>query len=246
MARKTKKVSKKKAAKKKTSKKKASAKKVPAKKAATKTKRVSRRKVKKAVEEPRVNETDIQELREMLLAKWREILGDVNTIEGEALKKSHLDASGDLSSMPIHMADLGTDNYEQEFALGLLDSERKLLKEIADALQRMEDGTYGICEGTGKAIPRARLQANPWARYCVEYARMVEQGLVEEGRSDSSGAEDELEDIEDEEDEIEVDEGDDELEDEDVDEEVSEDDEVVDAEGADEYEQDDEDEEEKY
>ena len=101
-------------------------------------------------------------------------------MENEALKKSRLDAAGDLSSMPIHMADIGTDNYEQEFALGLLDSERKLLREINEALQRIEDGTYGICEGTGEPIPRARLEANPWARYCVAYARLIEQGLATE------------------------------------------------------------------
>jgi len=116
----------------------------------------------------------------MLLEKRREIVGDVNEIEDEALKQSRLDASGDLSSMPIHMADLGTDNYEQEFALGLMDSERKLLREIDDALERIEQGTYGICEGTGKQIPKARLEAQPWARYCIEYARMLEQGLVAE------------------------------------------------------------------
>jgi RNA polymerase-binding protein DksA len=82
--------------------------------------------------------------------------------------------------MPIHMADIGTDNYEQEFALGLMDGERKLLKEIDDALQRIEQGTYGICEATRKPIAKARLEAQPWARYCVEYARMLEQGLVTE------------------------------------------------------------------
>jgi RNA polymerase-binding protein DksA len=121
---------------------------------------------------------DIEHFQQMLLEKRREIVGDVNEMEDEALKKARLDATGNLSSMPIHMADLGTDNYEQEFALGLMDSERKLLREIDDALQRIERGVYGICEGTGKPIPKARLQAQPWARYCVEYARMLEQGFV--------------------------------------------------------------------
>jgi RNA polymerase-binding protein DksA len=121
---------------------------------------------------------DIDNFKQMLLEKRREILRNVSEIEEEALKKSRLDATGDLSSMPIHMADLGTDNYEQEFVLGLMDSERKLLHEIDDALQRMEEGTYGICEGTGKVIPKARLRAQPWARYCVEYARRLEQGRV--------------------------------------------------------------------
>ena len=80
--------------------------------------------------------------------------------------------------MPIHMADIGTDNYEQEFALGLMDEEKKLLEEIDAALSRIEDGSYGICEATGKAISKARLKAKPWARYCVEHARKLEQGLL--------------------------------------------------------------------
>lgn len=122
---------------------------------------------------------DLDYFKELLLAKRREIFQNVFEIEGETLKKSRLDASGDLSSMPIHMADLGTDNYEQEFALGLMDSERKILHEIDDALDRMGQGKYGICEGTGQPIPRARLEAQPWARYCVEYARLVEEGRAE-------------------------------------------------------------------
>ena len=123
---------------------------------------------------------DIEHFKQMLLEKRGEILANVNEMEDETLKKSRLDAAGDLSSMPIHMADIGSDNYEQEFTLGLMDSERKLLREIDDALQRIEQGIYGICKGTGKQIPKARLEAQPWARYCVEYAQMLEQGLVTE------------------------------------------------------------------
>lgn len=124
-----------------------------------------------------LSRADIRHFERILLEKRRQILKNVNEIEDEALKKSLLDASGDLSSMPIHMADLGTDNYEQEFVLGLMDGERQLLKETDDALERIEKGVYGICEGTGKPIPKARLEANPWARYCVEHARKLEQGL---------------------------------------------------------------------
>ncbi len=126
---------------------------------------------------------DVEHFKQMLLQKRGEILRNVNEFEDEALKKSRLDATGDLSSMPIHMADIGTDNYEQEFSLGLMDSERKLLREIDEALERIEQGTYGICESTGKPIPKARLEASPWARYCVEYARMLEQGLVPEQKT---------------------------------------------------------------
>jgi DnaK suppressor protein len=129
---------------------------------------------------PHLSAKEITAFRTMLIQKRREILNNVHEIEGETLRKSRLDASGDLSSMPIHMADLGTDNYQQEFSLGLMDSERKLIVEIDDALHRIENGTYGICEGTGKPISKARLEAQPWARYSVEYARMVEEGRVPE------------------------------------------------------------------
>jgi len=125
-----------------------------------------------------LTKADLEHFKQLLLAKRKELLVNVHEIGDEALKKSRLDASGDLSSMPIHMADLGSDNFEQEFALGLLDSEVRLLGEIDDALVRIEEGNYGVCEGTGKQIRKARLEAKPWARYCVEHARKIEQGLI--------------------------------------------------------------------
>ncbi len=123
---------------------------------------------------------DLAHFQELLLQKRREIIGSVSEIRDEALKSSLMDASGDLSSMPIHMADLGSDTYEQEFDLDLMDSERKLLHEIDDALRRIDKNTYGLCEATGKPIRKARLEAQPWARYCVEFATMLEKGLVRE------------------------------------------------------------------
>jgi RNA polymerase-binding protein DksA len=128
-----------------------------------------------------LTQEEVEHFQRLLIEKMQEIVGDVSSIESEALKKSRLDATGDLSSMPIHMADIGTDNYEQEFALNLLDSERKILHKIAEALQRIEDGTYGICEVTGRGISKARLEARPWARYCIEYAQLVEKGIVKPG-----------------------------------------------------------------
>ena len=125
---------------------------------------------------------DVEHFKQLLLEKRREIIGSMNDMTNEA--KSRIDATGDLSSMPIHMADLGTDNFEQEFALELMDGERKLLQEIDDALQRVEEGSYGICEGTGEPISKARLEAKPWARYCVEYTRMLEQGQLPEQKEE--------------------------------------------------------------
>lgn len=110
----------------------------------------------------------------MLLVKLNNILGNVTSMETEALRRDR----SDLSNMPIHMADLGTDNYEIENILGLMDSERKILLEINDALKRIEDGTYGICESRGEQIPKQRLNAIPWARYCVACATLLEKGLL--------------------------------------------------------------------
>ncbi|MCL5282716.1 MAG: TraR/DksA C4-type zinc finger protein [Planctomycetes bacterium] len=149
---------------------------------AEKRKKTSKTEVQEQTPKTHLNSADLQHFRELLLQKRKQILGNVSEIEGEALRKSRLDASGDLSSMPIHMADLGTDNFEQEFSLELMDSERRLLVEIDEALNRITAGTYGICEGTGKPISKARLEAQPWARYSVEYAKMVEQGQAKEGQ----------------------------------------------------------------
>ena len=134
--------------------------------------------------------------RKMLLEKRRALLGDMSGIAAGAFRGSN--GGGDLSSMPTHPADIGSDNYEQEFSLGLLESERALLEEIDDALVRIEDRTYGICVGTGKPIGVARLNARPWAKYGIEYARMVEQGLVRPGELIDGEEEDEDDDDEDE------------------------------------------------
>ncbi|MDH7598605.1 MAG: TraR/DksA C4-type zinc finger protein [Sedimentisphaerales bacterium] len=120
----------------------------------------------------------IEHFKQLLLDKRNELLQNVMYIEQEGLKRL-LQGSGDLSSIPVHMADLGSDNYQQELAAGLVDGERQLLYEIDRALERIEQGTYGICEGTGKPIPLARLEAMPWARYCIEYERMIEEGKVD-------------------------------------------------------------------
>lgn len=122
-----------------------------------------------------------EKYRLMLLEKRRALIGDMNGIEAEAFGGN---GSGDLSNMPTHPADIGTDNFEHEFSLGLLESERSLLSEISAALARIDEGTYGICVGTGKPISKARLDARPWSQYCIEYARMVEQGLVKPGQED--------------------------------------------------------------
>jgi len=117
---------------------------------------------------------EIKKFKATLLKKLTEILGNVTIMESEALYRDR----SDLSNMPIHMADLGTDSYEIDNIIGLVDSERKILVEVNDALSRIEDGTYGICEGRGEPIGKQRLKAIPWARYCVACATLLEKGFL--------------------------------------------------------------------
>jgi RNA polymerase-binding protein DksA len=129
-------------------------------------------------DKPRKNQAgmtsrELEHFRDLLLAKRREILGDMSSMEREALRTS---GGSNLSTLPIHMADMGTDNYEQEFTLGLVETERKLLREINNALAKIQNGNFGICEGTGKPISKARLEVAPWARYSIEYAKQLERG----------------------------------------------------------------------
>ena len=119
---------------------------------------------------------ELREFRELLLAKRAELCGDVERLTSEALNSDGV--GGEQSNMPIHMADLGTDNWEREFTLGLIASERALVREIDEALERIENKTYGVCLGTMNPIDKARLRAKPWAKYCIEYARAREEGRV--------------------------------------------------------------------
>jgi len=124
-----------------------------------------------------LSKKELAYFRQELLAKRATLLGDVANMTDEALRKTRQSSTGDLSNMPIHMADLGSDNFEQEFTLGLIESERQILREIDEALARIENGTYGICLATGRPISKARLKAKPWAKYCIEYAKRLERGF---------------------------------------------------------------------
>jgi len=122
----------------------------------------------------KLSKKELDFYRQLLILKRAEKLGDLRSKETEALQSG----GGNLSHMPIHMADIGSDAYDQDFTLGLAESDRKLIREIDDALQRIADKTYGMCMHTGKPIPKARLNAKPWAKYTIEAARLVESGHI--------------------------------------------------------------------
>jgi len=101
----------------------------------------------------------------MLLGLRSRLRGDVNALADAALRKPRSEASGDLSSMPIHMADVGTDAFEQEFTLSLMEHDGDALEQIEAALVRIEDGLYGVCVECEGKIPKARLEVLPHTPY---------------------------------------------------------------------------------
>ncbi len=114
---------------------------------------------------------EIEKYRQILIKKRAELVGDVATMENEALRGQ----SGSLSNMPQHLAEQGSEAYDQALSLDLAAADRKLIREIDEALKRIENGTYGVCELTGKPISLERLEELPWARYSIEAAREMER-----------------------------------------------------------------------
>jgi RNA polymerase-binding protein DksA len=118
--------------------------------------------------------------RAALLAKRKSLMGDLHGMRDEVMGQSQQDASGDLSKMPLDMADVGSDSYEREFTISLIEGDQSILSEIDDALERMENGTYGVCVNAdcGKPIPKARLEIKPYARLCIECQKKSEKGKL--------------------------------------------------------------------
>jgi len=112
--------------------------------------------------------------KERLLALRARLRGDFTAMADAALNKTRSEASGDLSSMPIHMADIGSDNFEQEFTLSLMANEENTLEQIESALERIEAGAYGVCTDCGKKIKKSRLNAIPYAPCCIECASQTQ------------------------------------------------------------------------
>ncbi|WP_347275406.1 TraR/DksA C4-type zinc finger protein [Candidatus Kuenenia sp.] len=116
--------------------------------------------------------------KKLLLSLREKLVGKVDYMQEEALKKSRQDASGDLSNVPIHMADVGTDNYERELMIELIQNGEDSVRNIDDALERIEEGTFGICEACEKKINRERLKAVPYASLCINCQREEELGNI--------------------------------------------------------------------
>jgi DnaK suppressor protein len=127
-----------------------------------------------------LKKTELKEFRTILVTLQARLRGDVAQLTDEALEQG--EAGGDSKS-PTHIAELGTQNYEQDFSLRFAENDQELLEEITAALKRIEDATYGLCEACvqeGKPpskslIPKTRLRAIPYARNCIACERKREE-----------------------------------------------------------------------
>ena len=115
----------------------------------------------------KLNKKDLAEYKKLITKRKNEILEAIDHISEDTLKKSQKDASGDISGYTFHMADVATDNYDREFSLGLASNDRQMLYELDDALKRVDDGTFGVCEECKSVLTKARLKALPYARLCL-------------------------------------------------------------------------------
>ena len=111
--------------------------------------------------------------KEKLQAIRARLRGDVTAMAEVALRKSGIEGS-DSNAMPIHMAELGSDNFEQEFTLGLMEAEGDTLDSIEAALERINDGQFGRCVQCDGQIAKARLNAIPYTPVCIKCAERQE------------------------------------------------------------------------
>ena len=129
--------------------------------------------------------------RPKVKAEWQKYYNHLLELRERLLNQMSGLAKESAEQMPsysLHMADSGTDNFDRDFALSLLSSDQDAIYEIEEALRRIEKGTYGVCELTGKAIPKVRLDAIPWTRFTVEaQAQLEREGALRQKRLGSLG-----------------------------------------------------------
>ena len=136
--------------------------------------------------------------KKRIKAEWQKYYNHLLELREQLMHQMNGLAKESAEEIPgysLHMADSGTDNFDRDFALSLLSSDQDAVYEIEEALKRIERNTYGVCELTGKTIPKARLEAIPWTRFTVQaQAQLEREGALRQrrlgqlGTVDSAGA----------------------------------------------------------
>ena len=122
------------------------------------------------------NKEELSFFRAHLQKQLDLVQSNLNALASDNLKRSPIEATGDISAHSTHMADQGTDNFDRELALNLASGRQESLYDIEDALRRIDDGSYGACESCGGAIERPRLRALPFAKKCLSCQNAAERG----------------------------------------------------------------------
>jgi RNA polymerase-binding protein DksA len=115
----------------------------------------------------KMSKKDLKIYKQLLTQIKEKLIDQIKHIS-EDTQKSQRDASGDISGYSFHMADVATDTYDREFSLGLASNDRELLYEIEEALKRIEEDKFGICEDCEKPINKSRLKAIPYTKLCLK------------------------------------------------------------------------------
>jgi DnaK suppressor protein len=116
----------------------------------------------------KLSKKELNDFRKLLMLRKDQLLEQIKHLSEDTLKKSQREASGDISGYTYHMADVATDSYDREFSMGLASNERQVLYEFDDAMKKIEDGTFGVCEDCKDLISKSRLKAVPYARMCIK------------------------------------------------------------------------------
>jgi RNA polymerase-binding transcription factor DksA len=123
-----------------------------------------------------MKKSEMKPYREMLIQLRSRLRGDVTAMANTALTKSGEAMKSESSAFPSHIADIGSETFEQHNTLRLLDNDGEVLDEIEVALERIEEGVYGSCIECDHRIPKTRLKAIPYTSYCVKCASQIESG----------------------------------------------------------------------
>lgn len=118
---------------------------------------------------------ELRAVKSYRFAQQREKLLRIRTVLLQRIKRLAAEASEDTPGYSIHMADAATDSFDRDLTLGLASFEQEMLYEVDAALKRLDDGTYGVCELTGRPIPWERLEAVPWTRYSIQAETELEE-----------------------------------------------------------------------